>query len=120
MILKLSIEPIRPKEAHSLGGSLIYANLLHINMFCYASSAVNGGAKAGITTCSLSTDFIISVPDGADNEWKVSMYPTLKTYFFSDLFGFHDQYETLFDDAAESWIGIEKVFNLPTVDLKDE
>ena len=73
-------------------------------MFCYASSAVNGGAKAGITTCSLSTDFIISVPDGADNEWKVSMYPTLKTYFFSDLFGFHDQYETLFDDAAESWI----------------
>ena len=30
-------------------------------MFCYASSAVNGGAKAGITTCSLSTDFIISV-----------------------------------------------------------
>ena len=75
-------------------------------MFCYASSAVNGGAKAGITTCSLSTDFIISVPDGADNEWKVSM--------------FHDQYETLFDDAAESWIGIEKVFNLPTVDLKDE
>ena len=58
-------------------------------MFCYASSAVNGGAKAGITTCSLSTDFIISVPDGADNEWKVSMYPTLKTYFFSDLFGFH-------------------------------
>lgn len=50
-------------------------------MFCYASSAVNGGAKAGITTCSLSTDFIISVPDGADNEWKVSMYPTLKTYF---------------------------------------
>ena len=45
-------------------------------MFCYASSAVNGGAKAGITTCSLSTDFIISVPDGADNEWKVSMYPT--------------------------------------------
>mgnify|MGYP006923440970 CR=1 FL=1 len=37
-----------------------------------------------------------------------------------DLFGFHDQYETLFDDAAESWIGIEKVFNLPTVDLKDE
>lgn len=88
-------------------------------MFCYASSAVNGGAKAGITTCSLSTDFIISVPDGADNEWKVSMYPTLKTYFFSDLFGFHDQYETLFDDAAESWIGIEKVFNLPTVDLKD-
>lgn len=54
-------------------------------MFCYASSAVNGGAKAGITTCSLSTDFIISVPDGADNEWKVSMYPTLKTYFFSDL-----------------------------------
>ena len=57
-------------------------------MFCYASSAVNGGAKAGITTCSLSTDFIISVPDGADNEWKVSMYPTLKTYFFSDLFGF--------------------------------
>ena len=30
MILKLSIEPIRPKEAHSLGGSLIYANLLHI------------------------------------------------------------------------------------------
>mgnify|MGYP006994275702 CR=1 FL=1 len=75
-------------------------------MFCYASSAVNGGAKAGITTCSLSTDFIISVPDGADNEWKVSMYPTLKTYFFSDLFGFHDQYETLFDDAAESWIGI--------------
>ena len=89
-------------------------------MFCYASSAVNGGAKAGITTCSLSTDFIIFVPDGADNEWKVSMYPTLKTYFFSDLFGFHDQYETLFDDAAESWIGIEKVFNLPTVDLKDE
>ena len=74
-------------------------------MFCYASSAVNGGAKAGITTCSLSTDFIISVPDGADNEWKVSMYPTLKTYFFSDLFGFY---------------GIEKVFNLPTVDLKDE
>ena len=110
MILKLSIEPIRPKEAHSLGGSLIYANLLHILI----------GAKAGITTCSLSTDFIISVPDGADNEWKVSMYPTLKTYFFSDLFGFHDQYETLFDDAAESWIGIEKVFNLPTVDLKDE
>lgn len=43
-----------------------------------------------------------------------------ETYFFSDLFGFHDQYETLFDDAAESWIGIEKVFNLPTVDLKDE
>ena len=83
-------------------------------------STDNGGAKAGITTCSLSTDFIISVPDGADNEWKVSMYPTLKTYFFSDLFGFHDQYETLFDDAAESWIGIEKVFNLPTVDLKDE
>lgn len=40
--------------------------------------------------------------------------------FLSDLFGFHDQYETLFDDAAESWIGIEKVFNLPTVDLKDE
>ena len=86
-------------------------------MFCYASSAVNGGAKAGITTCSLSTDFIISVPDA---EIFPIIYPTLKTYFFSDLFGFHDQYETLFDDAAESWIGIEKVFNLPTVDLKDE
>lgn len=119
MILKLSIEPIRPKEAHSLGGSLIYANLLHI-LICFVTRRVLSMEVLRITTCSLSTDFIISVPDGADNEWKVSMYPTLKTYFFSDLFGFHDQYETLFDDAAESWIGIEKVFNLPTVDLKDE
>ena len=133
MILKLSIEPTlfivtvygkskwqSTPYTFSLGPYYAHCDTLHFNMFCYASSAVNGGAKAGITTCSLSTDFIISVPDGADNEWKVSMYPTLKTYFFSDLFGFHDQYETLFDDAAESWIGIEKVFNLPTVDLKDE
>lgn len=92
----------------------------HFNLFCYASSAVNGGAKAGITTCSLSTDFIISVPDGAANEWKASMYPTLKAYCFSDVFGIHRQEETVVDASGEIWIGIEKVFSLPTVDLKDE
>lgn len=92
----------------------------HFNMICYASSAVDAGAKAGITTCNLSTDFIISVPDGADNQWRVSMYPTLKAYAFSDLFGIHQQEETVVDATGEIWIGIEKVFNLPTVDLKDE
>ncbi|HBK29150.1 MAG TPA: hypothetical protein DDZ04_04990 [Parabacteroides sp.] len=89
-------------------------------MICYASSAVDAGAKAGITTCSLSTDFIISVPDGAANEWRASMYPTLKAYVFSDLFGIHQQEETVVDATGEIWTGIEKVFNLPTVDLKDE
>ncbi len=45
---------------------------------------------------------------------------TLKAYAFSDLFGIHQQEETVVDATGEIWIGIEKVFNLPTVDLKDE
>lgn len=88
-------------------------------MFCYASSAVNGGAKAGITTCSLSTDFIISVPDGADNEWKVSMYPTLKTYFFSDLLDSMINMKRYLMMRQKAGLA-SKSFNLPTVDLKDE
>lgn len=90
----------------------------HFNMFCYASSAVDAGAKAGISTCSLSTDFIISVPDGAANEWRVSMYPTLKAFLFSDVMGIHARVDFVYDNKAR--MGIEKVFNLPTVDLKDE
>lgn len=90
----------------------------HFNMFCFSSSAVDAGAKAGISTCSLSTDFIISVPDGAANVWRVSMYPTLKAFFFSDVMGQHLQEEEKYDNKAQ--IGIEKVFSLPTVDLKDE
>lgn len=85
-------------------------------MFCYASSAVNGGAKAGISTSSLSTDFIISVPDGANNAWTAEMSPTLKAYIFEDLFGIHHQQEA----DLTGYVRIFCLFNLPTVDLKDE
>lgn len=88
----------------------------HFNMFCYASSAVNGGAKAGISTSSLSTDFIISVPDGANNAWTAEMSPTLKAYIFEDLFGIHHQQEA----DLTGYVRIFCLFNLPTVDLKDE
>lgn len=46
------------------------------------------------------------------------MYPTLKAFFFSDVMGQHLQEEEKYDNKAQ--IGIEKVFSLPTVDLKDE
>lgn len=90
----------------------------HFNMFCYEQSAIDAGAKAGITTCSLSTDFIISVSEGADNEWVVSMLPTVKAFFFSDFLGVHKQQEHVYDSSI-GWF-IDNYISFPTVDLKYE
>ena len=46
------------------------------------------------------------------------MYPTLKAFLFSDVMGIHARVDFVYDNKAR--MGIEKVFNLPTVDLKDE
>lgn len=63
----------------------------HFHLLRYMCSAVDAGAKKGISICSLSTDFIISLPDGFPNEWMVFMRSILKGYLFNDMYGRHDQ-----------------------------
>lgn len=91
----------------------------HFNLTCYMNSAIDAGARAGITTCSLSTDAIIEVPDGEDKEWVISLLPTLKTFYFCDLLAVgHWQEEDVYDSTRGWWI--DQYITFPTINLTEE
>ena len=91
----------------------------HFNLTCYMNSAIDAGAKAGITTCSLSTDAIIEIPDGRDKEWVISFLPTLKTFYFCDLLAVgHWQEEDVYDSTRGWWI--DQYITFPTINLTEE
>lgn len=89
----------------------------HFNLLCYASSAIDEGAFVGRNTCSLSTDFIISVADGDDAAWAMYMEPTLKAFFFKDELWQHSQYEDVYN--GDSGISLDRLIHLPNVKPKE-